>query len=153
MVQPVRRRMLAQQGGLCALCGQPVEIGTDVLDHDHATGHLRGVLHRGCNAMLGHIENNRPRHLLTDPDKFKAWLSNVFEYIYADYSSREFHPTHKSSEEKKQAAANKRRKKLAADRIKSASPEMAAALKQRDALMKAARAKKNRPRVKGSSDD
>lgn len=151
-IQQVRRMMLAQQGGRCLLCGQKIEIGTDVLDHDHVTGAIRGVLHRGCNAMLGHIENNRPRHLLTDPDKFKAWLSSVYQYIYTDYSGRQLYPTHKSPEEKKVAAADKRKKKLAKDRIAAASPEMAAALKQRDAAMKAMRAKKNRPRVKGSSD-
>lgn len=150
--QAVRRQMLAQQGGRCLLCNQPIEIGTDVLDHDHDTGALRGVLHRGCNAMLGHIENNRPRHLLTDPEKFKAWLSNVYEYIYTDYSARRLHPTHKTAEEKKVAAANKRKRKLASDRIAAANPELAAALKARDAVMKQARARKNRPKVKGSKD-
>lgn len=149
----VRQRMLAQQGGLCPLCGLPIEKGTDVLDHDHATGALRGVLHRGCNALLGNLENNRTRNQLTDPARFKAWLANVYQYIYTDYSARELHHTHKSPEEKKKAAADKRRKKSAKARIEAVAPELAAALKERDKIMKARRAIKNRPKMKGSDDD
>ncbi|MFB9473832.1 endonuclease VII domain-containing protein [Nonomuraea salmonea] len=48
-------RMLARQGGLCAIC-QAVP-GTFV-DHCHATGRVRGVLCFNCNNGLGHFTDN-----------------------------------------------------------------------------------------------
>ncbi|WP_170223770.1 endonuclease VII domain-containing protein [Nonomuraea turkmeniaca] len=48
-------RMLAQQGGLCAICR--VVPGTFV-DHSHATGQVRGVLCFNCNNGLGHFGDN-----------------------------------------------------------------------------------------------
>lgn len=45
--------LLAKQEGKCAICG-----GSDrlVVDHDHATGAIRGLLCHGCNAGLGFLE-------------------------------------------------------------------------------------------------
>lgn len=52
-------RMLASQGGRCALCG-----GTDKdrwgkfhVDHDHVTMKLRGLLCLRCNLVLGQYES------------------------------------------------------------------------------------------------
>ena len=37
--------------GTCAYCGEP---GSDlVIDHDHETGQVRGLVHRSCNAKIG----------------------------------------------------------------------------------------------------
>jgi hypothetical protein len=47
-------RMLAQQGGLCAVC--EAVPGTFV-DHCHASGQVRGVLCFNCNNGLGHFED------------------------------------------------------------------------------------------------
>jgi len=47
-----------RQRGLCAFCGQPlVDDNTTHLDHDHATGRKRGLVHVQCNQMIGGIEN------------------------------------------------------------------------------------------------
>ena len=42
--------MLHAQGGLCAICGSS---GRLVVDHDHDSGSVRGLLCSGCNAGLG----------------------------------------------------------------------------------------------------
>lgn len=44
--------MLEEQHGICALCPQPAT----VVDHDHKTGRVRGLLCRRCNLFLGYIE-------------------------------------------------------------------------------------------------
>lgn len=151
LIPVVRRKMLADQGNLCLLCQREVEDSQAVLDHDHATGHCRGVLHRGCNAMLGHLENNRPRHLLTDDAKFGDFLKNIMTYISMDVSHQPLHSTHKSATEKKAGSYEKQRKKLVADRI-AANPTQAAAIKAKEKMLRQARANRNRPTVKGSND-
>lgn len=49
--------MLAEQSGLCAVCYGPAVGKSDKLsvDHDHATGRVRGLLCHHCNAALGHL--------------------------------------------------------------------------------------------------
>lgn len=50
--------ILNKQNSICPLCGQAIIVATDaVLDHDHATGIIRGTLHDYCNRSLGFIEN------------------------------------------------------------------------------------------------
>jgi hypothetical protein len=51
--------MLAGQGGRCALCDEPLTSGW-VIDHDHLTMGVRGLLHTNCNALLG-FGNEDPR--------------------------------------------------------------------------------------------
>ncbi len=152
LVPVVRRKMLAEQGNTCLLCRGFVEDGQAVLDHDHATGHCRGVLHRGCNAMLGHLENNRARHLLKDDEKFAAFLGNVLDYINADYSHQPLHSTHKNAAEKKQASYEKSRKKLIASRV-AANPSAANTIKAKEKALRKVRADRNRPTVKGKNDE
>lgn len=52
--------MVETQRGLCAICGKPPSITrthwTLVVDHDHVTGKVRGLLCRKCNADLGIFE-------------------------------------------------------------------------------------------------
>lgn len=96
-----RANMLIAQGGKCKLCKLPVNPTEAALDHCHKTGHCRGVLHRGCNAMLGHIENNMPRHKLTSMAKLAAFLQTIPAYINADYSDQPLHHTYRTDEEKR----------------------------------------------------
>ena len=51
--------MLAEQEGGCAICGRPPtdEIALHV-DHDHASGRVRGLLCFRCNNALGDFEES-----------------------------------------------------------------------------------------------
>lgn len=56
------RRMLHWQGGKCAICRRSPPKGKRLyVDHDHATGAVRGLLCNGCNVALGVIESNPAR--------------------------------------------------------------------------------------------
>ena len=41
--------MLAAQGGVCAICGNPPKTRRLHIDHDHKTGKVRGLLCFQCN--------------------------------------------------------------------------------------------------------
>jgi len=47
--------LLESQGGVCAICKKP---GKLVVDHDHQTLKVRGLLHQNCNKALGMLEDN-----------------------------------------------------------------------------------------------
>lgn len=100
-VAAIRATMLAKQGGKCALCKEKIAAGEAVLDHDHKTGHIRGVLHRGCNAALGRIENNAPRDKLTTAARLHAFCCNVTAYHFGDYTQNPLHHTYRTAEEKR----------------------------------------------------
>ncbi len=51
--------LLAQQGGVCAICGRVNPDGRPLyIDHDHATGRVRGLLCRKCNTALGLLSDD-----------------------------------------------------------------------------------------------
>src|SRR5207249_694982 len=45
-------RLLAAQGGGCAICGNPPKTRRLHVDHDHKTGEVRGLLCHRCNRLL-----------------------------------------------------------------------------------------------------
>jgi len=64
-------RMLGEQNGRCAICGTEIKgileplldgLRTGIhIDHDHATGKVRGLLCGPCNKGLGHFKDNLAR--------------------------------------------------------------------------------------------
>lgn len=62
-------RLFDAQEGRCLLCGgemprPPIRgksLNRAVIDHDHATGRIRGLLHGGCNMRLEPIEDEEFR--------------------------------------------------------------------------------------------
>lgn len=77
-VSPERQaEMLAEQKGLCAACGGPMGPGKDThLDHDHATGLVRGFIHAACNHALGMVRDS-PERLRKIADYLDRHLANT----------------------------------------------------------------------------
>lgn len=110
-----RAKTLATQGGMCALCGESVLAGEAVGDHEHSSGLMRGVLHRGCNAMLGHLENNRPRHKLTNTARFAKFLAGVIPYLHKPRPpDGPTYPTHRTADQKRELRNMRARRARAA---------------------------------------
>ena len=70
-------RMVAEQGGLCAICLREGEIDPTSqlrlgVDHNHTTGRVRGLLCRPCNQALGVMGD--------DPER----CDRMAEYLRAD---------------------------------------------------------------------
>jgi hypothetical protein len=57
-----------------------------VVDHDHKTGEIRGVISREANTMLGKIENIYRSICQGDPEDLPVVLLNIVEYLQQDAS-------------------------------------------------------------------
>ena len=56
--------LLAQQNGVCLLCLQPPRGRKKLaVDHDHATGRIRGLLHVRCNTVLAVCFGDNPGNM------------------------------------------------------------------------------------------
>ena len=109
-VKTFREELWLKQEGICPLCKEFIFPEDAALDHAHGTtgpnaGHIRGVLHLGCNLLEGKITHNIKRNGLSE-DGLKNFLENYISYTQR--SEGVLHPTHKTPEEKK-ALAKKRR--------------------------------------------
>lgn len=61
LTQEQMDQMLSRQGGGCAICGATTWTGkhpVPVVDHDHATGKVRGMLCSECNQGLGKFKDD-----------------------------------------------------------------------------------------------
>jgi hypothetical protein len=68
--------LLEKQDWICSLCETRIEITDSALDHCHATGFIREVLHDRCNRALGFIEWSIG--VTGDQETF---LTNVAKYL------------------------------------------------------------------------
>ena len=53
----IRKLFYDAQSGICPICDKPLT-GKISLDHDHATGEPRGLLHQQCNMKVAQIETH-----------------------------------------------------------------------------------------------
>ena len=58
---------LEKQVGVCAICG--TNRAPLAADHDHVTGHFRGILCKYCNVSLGAFNDNI------------NWLNRAIDYL------------------------------------------------------------------------
>lgn len=106
-IKPLREQLLIKQGGVCAITRYPLPKEKAVLDHCHTTGHVRGVLQSGVNALLGKLENNHARFGCSHAQMLMMLSPAGQEYLKADYSRMPLHPTFRTEDEKR-LRANKR---------------------------------------------
>jgi Recombination endonuclease VII len=52
------RAKLAEQGGVCAICGSDPEYARLCVDHNHTTNQVRDLLCHKCNGVVGQVEKN-----------------------------------------------------------------------------------------------
>jgi Recombination endonuclease VII. len=96
----------AKLGCNCPICQEPmIDLKLMVVDHDHHTGEIRGVICRWCNAQLGKVENaaNRAKRNLS----VVTWLANAMMHR-ADHTGL-MYPTHLTDAEKAAKTAAKRK--------------------------------------------
>lgn len=70
------RAMLAEQNAMCAICGHPHDEGLRkglVVDHNHTTGKVRGLLCRHCNTAIGQLKE--------DPSLFQRAVSYLAQHL------------------------------------------------------------------------
>jgi hypothetical protein len=123
-LRPLGMRMLAAQGGVCPLCGKPIDQtikGELVIDHDHDTGLIRGALHRSCNAAEGKVANAAGRWGAKSMAyaALLPWLENMLAYLKLDPQPF-IYPSHKTDEELRIARNAKERKARATRQARTA---------------------------------
>jgi hypothetical protein len=105
----IREELRLKNAGRCKICSLPCSPTQAVLDHDHDTGLVRDTVHRGCNSLLGKIENNYKRYGIPH---LGAFLGGVAAYLQKHTTDQTglLHPTHKTEDEKRLARNAKARK-------------------------------------------
>jgi hypothetical protein len=69
-------QILAHQGGVCYICERPFTPPRKAhTDHDHRTGHVRGILCSQCNRALGKAEDPRWQWFARHFSRAGAYLS------------------------------------------------------------------------------
>ncbi len=101
-VKEYRDALYKEQEGTCTICGHHMEPTYAVLDHDHGTGHIRAVIHRDCNILLGKVENYtqyKGKAMRTE-SRLKDALAGLYEFITTDWSLNPWHPKHMTATDK-----------------------------------------------------
>lgn len=120
----VARHLAVVQGNLCPLCDKFIDIkikGEGVVDHDHETGEIRGVLHRSCNSGEGKVSNAAARWGAKSASytDIIPWLERMIAYLKKPGAGIIYF-AHKTVDEKKDAKNLKLRTARAAAKAKSA---------------------------------
>lgn len=110
----IKKELLLKQKAICPICKKSL-IRTPprdrVVDHDHKTGVIRAVLHRGCNGMEGKVLGSvtRWRGEMRYSEIRKTLLALIdFWDKHQIPQTRYLHPSYKTDSQKRIAALRKR---------------------------------------------
>lgn len=122
------RHLKTEQNGLCPLCHQPIDMtikGEGVIDHDHDTGRIRGILHRSCNSAEGKVSNAAARWGAKSSayPAIIEFLKSTVMYLEGEPTEM-IYPMHKTPEEKAAAQLAKRRVRAATKRASARVKEV-----------------------------
>lgn len=111
------RQLRIHQNGLCGICQLPIDTtikGEGVVDHDHKTGEIRGILHRSCNAAEGKVFNAASHWgaKTADPAAVRDYLIKLLAYWGRPYTGF-MYPMHKTEDDKRDARNLKARERRA----------------------------------------
>ena len=101
-ISVLRTKLAARQDHKCAICHRPFTArDRPVLDHDHDTGYIRGVLHASCNGAEGKIKVKALRSHKGVPAI--QFLIGLGEYLatHATPQLDIIHPSHKTEDQKR----------------------------------------------------
>lgn len=119
-IPQIRKILIARQRGVCPICGKdltrtrPVNL---VVDHDHQTGVIRAVLHRGCNGLDGKVLRfTKTWGKAKTLQDVIATLKRLIQFweLHITPQTEWIHFNYKTVAEKRAAYNAKRRKKYAA---------------------------------------
>lgn len=115
-------RQIKNQGGICPVSGRTFDMTNlkdAVVDHDHITGEIRGVLLRSANAVEGKVKNAVSRWGGTGDDysKIIPYLERLIVYLKGQGTGF-IYPLHKTPDELKDARNQKAREARAAVKAK-----------------------------------
>lgn len=135
-LRSVGLQLAKAQGGLCPLCGTPLDFtikgakgDSVVIDHCHISGRIRGALHRSCNGGEGKVASAAGRWIvgsMQDPKAIAAAIRRVADYLDQEPTELIYH-SHKSEDDKREIRNAQARKKRAELKARRATALMAKA--------------------------
>ena len=92
-VARVRDKLKKEQNNIDLIIGLEIPDKQAVLDHDHNTQFVRGVLHRQTNVLLGKIENAYIRYIKWWYDgTLSDFLRGCADYLDKEHEQKYLHP-------------------------------------------------------------
>jgi hypothetical protein len=84
--------LLRSQGGAWAICGKRLlfwpEVRPPTIDHDHATGKVRGILCHSCNLRVGWFEQAMKRGSQVLSQQLDGFAPKIARYLNIDTENR-----------------------------------------------------------------
>lgn len=109
----VKRELIARQNGCCLFCGGDItQISSvnQVVDHNHTTGIIRGVAHKGCNGVEGKVLRQLKGFGKCRTQKDVVRMAKRLAVFWEkEPTTLYIYPTHKTPAEKREAANKKAR--------------------------------------------
>lgn len=115
--------MIREQGGVCPISLQPFDMRNlkdAVVDHDHKSGLIRGVLSRSANGAEGKVRHAVGRWGGTgdNTEAIVAYLERLVAYLKAEPTPF-IYPFHKSADDRREERNRKAREARAARAAKA----------------------------------